>query len=474
MLNQELIDAVTQLDFPGVILLAADATHRLMGVNPFGCRIASQSAQALRGQLWFEAFVDQAEQASARAMLEDFVAGEREGRHLETSLEGARFAWRPARVPGSEQTFFLLGEDVTARHQIAHDLVTAEAKMHAVVQTAADGIVTINERGIMQTVNAAALRIFGYTAQEMVGNNVSMLMPSPDREQHNGYLRNYIQTGVAGIIGKGREVMAMRKDGTRFPIYLAVSEVKDDVRLFTGIVRDLTNEKRLQRELQEQEALATLGRMAAVVAHEVKNPLAGIAGVIQILRGRQPEGSEERQIMADVLDRIDALVETIQDMLLYARPRELKLVRTGISELLRESARLLEKDEHARGVEVQVPDTDCQVELDVGYLREALLNLYLNAAQAMHGKGLIRTELESRDGFCHVRIIDSGPGIPAEIRDKVMEPFFTTKGRGTGLGLALVKRVVERHGGKVRIDSPPGGGTVVTLVLPHVRPPGAS
>jgi PAS domain S-box-containing protein len=472
MPSQEVINVVAQLDFPGVVLLAADPGHRLLGVNPYGCEIAKQAEPALRGQQWAKVFVDAADQDVARAMFDAFVAGEwGEGRHLETSLRETRLAWRPARVPGSANAVFLLGEDVTARHQMAHDLMTSEAKMHAVVQTAADGIITINDRGIMQTVNQAAVRIFGYTPQEMVGNNVSMLMPSPDREQHDGYLRNYLKTGVAGIIGKGREVTALRKDGTRFPAYLAISEVKDDVRLFTGIVHDLTNEKRLQREMQQQEALATLGRMAAVVAHEVKNPLAGIAGVIQILRGRQPADAPERQIMTDVLDRIDALVDTIQDMLLYARPRELKPVRTNLAELLRESARLLEKDDHAKDVRVDVPDGDRYVEVDIGYFREALLNIFLNAAQAMNGKGAIRAEIEDAGGFCRVRIIDNGPGIPAEIRDKVMEPFFTTKGKGTGLGLALVKRVVERHGGHVSIDCPKGGGTIVTLSLPHTHRP---
>jgi two-component system, LuxR family, sensor kinase FixL len=341
-----------------------------------------------------------------------------------------------------------------------------EEQHKAILEDAVEGIITINERGIIQSANKAARGMFGYAEAEIFGKNVSMLMPSSDREQHDGYLRRYIETRVAGIIGKGREVIGERKNGEQFPIYLSISDVRDAAGVFTGVVRDLTGQKRMQAKLVEQEALATLGRMSAVVAHEVKNPLAGIAGVIQILRSRLPEGSEEQDIMNEVLARIDALVETLQDILLFSRPREFRLAPVTVTGLMRETARLVESDPRTRGIEVSVPESDVEVTADVGYLREAFLNVLLNAAQAMGGNGVIKTGIRADGGHCEIQVIDSGPGVPEKVRSRVFEPFFTTKGRGTGLGLALVKRVVERHGGEVSLDCPPEGSTVVTLRLP--------
>lgn len=458
------------------MLLCINARDELQGVNPFGCELVGQSEQQLLGKRWFEAFVDPDQRKKAGELSERIFRGNPalngtfDFQLKRPSGELRRFAWRPAREPAAfdeDQVYFILGQDVTERDKARHDLDTAERQMHAVVESAADGIITIDHRGIIQTVNQAGQNLFGYTSDELVGRNVSMLMPSPDRERHDGYLAKYIETGVAGIIGKGREVVALKKDGTEFPIYLAVSEVKDGVHLFTGIVRDLTHEKELQGKLQQQEALATLGKMAAVVAHEVRNPLAGIAGVIQILRGRAEKSGTEYAIMGDVLERIDALVETISDLLLYARPRDLRRQPIRVTDLLAESGRLVKADPQSGEIEIEVADSDAVVHIDLEYLREAVLNLMLNAAQAMGGKGAIRTEIEKCDDHCCVRILDAGPGIPADIRGKVFEPFFTTKGRGTGLGLALVKRVAERHGGALSIKCPESGGTVVTLKLPY-------
>lgn len=238
------------------------------------------------------------------------------------------------------------------------------------------------------------------------------------------------------------------------------------MRVYTGVLRDLTREKQLQKKLQDQEALATLGRMAAVVAHEVRNPLAGISGVIQIFRDKLAKDSAEYAVLGDVLTRIDALVETIQDLLLYARPRALRLQPVRLSDLLAQSVRLVEEDPRFRAVEITVASSETSLQLDADYFREVLLNLLINAAQAMNGAGKIRCTVEEGGGHVHLRIADNGPGIHPDTIPKVFDAFFTTKGRGTGLGLAFVKNVVERHGGHASIDCPVCGGTVVSLILP--------
>lgn len=479
------------LDIAGVMLLGLDDQARITLLNRRGYELLGAAGERLLGRDWIEEFVPGEVRPAIREMYSEAMKGNRElPVHYENEVlmrDGRRrkFKWHNLILrDGQERLTGVLcsGEDVTDRQRTEEKLEASQAAldrtrnelhateqlMAAVVESAVEGILTIDTDGLILTVNPAACRIFRYEREELIGRNVSMLMPSPDREQHDSYLQRYLQTGVAGIIGRGREVIALRKGNERVPIHLSISDVRDHTtRVFTGVVRDLTEEKRLQRKLQEQEALAAIGQMAAVVAHEVKNPLAGIAGVIQILRGRYPKETGEHQIMGEVLTRIDALVETLQDLLLYARPRELKLADVPLNDLLAETARLLAVDPRSKDVQVEMPVSQCTLKVDVDYMREALLNIYLNAAQAMNGRGEIRTELQDDGNFCVLRIADNGPGIPPEVRNRVFEPFFTTKGRGTGLGLALVKRVIERHGGEVRIDCPPQGGTVVSLTLPH-------
>lgn len=477
----------------GVMLLGLDTKARITLLNPKGHELLRTGGADVRGKDWIAEFLPPEVRKDVREMFDGAMAGKVEMpaqfQNEVLTFDGRRrmFNWQNLLLrdsTGAVSGVLSSGEDVTdiqdaetelksRRQQLVqarHDLVSAEQMMAAIVENAVEGIITINEQGIVQSANKAAQRIFGYEQPELIGRNVSMLMPSPDREQHDGYLRKYIDTGVAGIIGKGREVVAVRKDGTRVPIYLSVSDVRQGAGVFTGIVRDLTEQKRLQAKLIEQEALATLGRMAAVVAHEVKNPMAGISGVIQIVQQRLGPGHEFQPVLNEVLERIDALVETLQDILLYARPRELRVERVKIAELLRETARLVNNDARASAVRIEIPDSDCDLDLDVAYMREALLNVLLNAAQAMGGKGTIRTETEVQQGKCCVRISDSGPGMPPEVLARAFEPFFTTKGRGTGLGLSLVRSVVERHGGDVQIQCPATGGTVVSLRLPRATP----
>ncbi|MCA8946901.1 MAG: PAS domain S-box protein [Planctomycetes bacterium] len=474
--HEELINGIQSLDFPGLILIGTDNKHRVLVASSHAIQLIGKRRSEVIGSHWYDVFVDAEWRDLARSECDRFVKhGWGSHEYLETKLTTAGgdvhlISWRPAKLSDREGNFsaiFCIGEDVTELAEARTELADIGQFMRSVVDTAAEGIIAINSRGEIRTVNQAAERLFGWSADELVGRNVSTLMPDPWASEHDSYIQNYERSRVPKIIGIGREVSAKRKDGTLFPAYLSVSEVTGGI--YTGIVRDLSAEKVLQQQLQEQEALATLGKMAAVVAHEVRNPLAGIAGVIQVLRSRSSGGTPEHEIMGDVLSRIDSLVETINDLLLYARPRELRPVPVRISELLAESARLVENTPGCEGIRVDVPKSEYAVNVDVEYLREALLNVLLNAAQAMGGKGRILAQVQDCDDHCCVHITDSGPGIPADIRDKVFEPFFTTKGRGTGLGLALVKRVAERHGGEIAIKCPPEGGTVVTVRLPYHR-----
>src|SRR5205823_3603898 len=200
--------------------------------------------------------------------------------------------------------------------------------------------------GRIDAYNPAAERLFGYTRPEVLGQNVKLLMPEPYRGEHDGYMARYLTTGQKRIIGIGREVTGQRKDGTTFPVHLSVGEMHvGGERKFTGIIHDLTERVRMEQQLREQSALTRLGEMAAVVAHEVKNPLTGIRGAIQVIGGRLPSGSKDVQIIGDIVARIDALNDLMKDLLLFARPPQPRVAPVDVLSLLKTVADLLGQDQ---------------------------------------------------------------------------------------------------------------------------------
>lgn len=490
----------------------------------------------------------------------------------------------------------------TAHAALLGNLADQEAFNRAIVETVVDGVLVIDHRGIVERFNPAAEKLFGYAADEVIGRNVNMLMPAPYSAEHDRYLANYLQSGQAKIIGIGRDVEGRRKDGSVFPLRLAVGEMRVGAeRKFTGVVHDLTAERRLedqaraererldlaakgaldglwewnivtgaeyfsdrwfellgyapgevaqvyetwesslhpddktgvleavQRHLQhrvpfdveyrlrtksgvyrwyhasgqaawdatgtatrmagsirdvtearrvetlmhEQATLARVGQMAAVVAHEVRNPLAAIRGVVEIIRTRFPEESTDRRVLGDLLTRVDALDALVTDLLVYTKPAAPKMASASIMALLRDSVALVGHDPACAGIRVEVTGDDVRLMVDSLQVSRAILNLLNNAVQAMRGQGTIVVSGRLEPSVYRIEIRDSGPGMPPEVLERSLEPFFTTKTRGTGLGLPIARQVVERHGGTLRIESHAGAGTSVTVELPASAPPQA-
>jgi two-component system sensor kinase FixL len=347
-------------------------------------------------------------------------------------------------------------------------LATARAeRLSTIFNTTVDGMIVISDRGEIESLNHAGERLFGYAEADVLGRNVSMLMPSPYHAEHDEYLRRYLDTGEARIIGTGREVRGLRRDGSEFPLHLSVGEMHiDGTRKFTGVLHDLSARARLDEQLREQTALARLGEMAAVIAHEVKNPLAGIRGAIQVIGGRMPPEQRDAGMIKEIINRIDALDTMMRDLLLFARPPKPKRAPLDVLPLLKAIAVFLKDDEALRDVEIVIDGTAPPLVADAEMLRMVFHNLLVNAAHAMHGRGRILVSVITRDAMCRVTVADSGEGISPEIRGKIFQPFFTTKARGTGLGLPTAKRFVEAHDGRITIDCPPTGGTAVTVELP--------
>src|SRR5436190_4774297 len=248
--------------------------------------------------------------------------------------------------------------DESAFDRLEDRLRASEARWRSIVESAVDGIVVIDSRGRIEAFNPAAERLFGYSEAEVFGKNVNILMPSPYHEEHDGYMARYLTTGDAKIIGIGREVSGKRSDGTVFPLHLSVGEMSvNGERKFTGILHDLSARIRIEERLREQTALARLGEMAAVIAHEVKNPLAGIRGAIQVIGGRLPKESKDATVVKEILTRIDGLNELMKDLLLFARPPQPRLAPVDPARLIQITADLLSSDPAINGVAIQLAGT---------------------------------------------------------------------------------------------------------------------
>jgi two-component system sensor kinase FixL len=370
-------------------------------------------------------------------------------------------------VVGGERKFTGMLHDLSQRVRLEEQLRASEARWRAIIESAVDGIIVIDTHGRIEAFNPGAKRLFGYTEEEVRGRNVDILMPSPYREEHDTYLSRYLATGRAKIIGIGREVTGRRKDGTTFPLHLSVGQIMlGGERKFTGILHDLSARVRMEEQLREQAALAKLGEMAAVIAHEVKNPLAGIRGAVQVIGGRMASDSRDALMMKEIVARIDALDGMVKDLLLFARPPTPTRSPTDVVPIVSIAASLLGQDPSLRGIEIEVEGSAPLVQADAEMLKIVFQNLLVNAAHAMDGRGRIRVAVDAADATCQIVVTDSGPGIPPEIRERIFTPFFTTKARGSGLGLPTAKRLIEAHEGQISVDCPPTGGTSVKVRLP--------
>lgn len=483
-----------------------------------------------------------------------------------------------------------------------NEILASVNLLEALIQSAVDAIVVIDEKGIIQFVNPAAEQFFDYPATDLIEKNVSMLLPSPYRQEHDGYLKSYLETGIAKIIGIGREVEGLSSKGKAIPVHLAVSEFRvesqKDKRFFAGVLRDIskiketekalreekekvqktldiagvmllvidpdekialinkkgaeilgydevellgqnwfetcipeaaraqvreyfgglrdgprgpdesfendvitragerrllywkntvlrsesgefvgtlssgtdiTDHRRLTQQLIDQKSLARLGEMAAVVAHEVRNPIAGISGAIRILKSRMPEQFPDRHILEEVIERLDSLNNIVNDLLVFARPQKARLKPVPISLLIEHCQSLLRQDPQFEKLKMTLSGPELTVMADQNILSQVLTNVLINAAQAMDYEGQVDICIAKAETarMCRLTIRDRGPGIPSEQLEKIFEPFFTTKSRGTGLGLAISKRAVEElHGGQMLVESQVGEGTTVTLCLP--------
>jgi two-component system sensor kinase FixL len=374
----------------------------------------------------------------------------------------------------------------------AANLGAREAHLRSILDAVPDATVVIDERGILQSFSAAAERLVGYKESAVTGKNVSILMPSPYRQEHDRYISRYLTTGEKRIIGIDRVVTGQRKDGSTFPMKLAVGEMQSGAgRFFTGFIRDLTERQETEHQLQELETelarlsrLTAMGEMASTLAHEINQPLSAISNYLQGC-GRllesvdHPNVPKIRDALAETTKQTLRAGHIIRQLREFVARGEIEKRPENISKLVEEASALALVGAQEEGVKPRFSfesHTE-SVLVEKVQIQQVLLNLMRNAIEAMHDCGrkelLVTTKAVDGD-MIEVSVADTGPGIAEEIADRLFQPFVTTKPSGMGVGLSISKRIIEAHGGEMWAEPNPGGGTVFRFTVRQAAETGPS
>ncbi|PWR21817.1 sensor histidine kinase [Zavarzinia compransoris] len=363
--------------------------------------------------------------------------------------------------------------------------------LRSILDTVPDAMVVIDRQGVMRSFSLAAERLFGWTAAEAVGRNVSLLMPEPYRRHHDGYLDRYARTGERRIIGVGRVIVGQRKDGSTFPMELHVGEAKGAEPFFTGFVRDLSERQQVEARLQDLQGelvhvsrLMAVGEMASMLAHELNQPLSAIANLLTGARRLQERGRPEdepkiREAMQKAAQQALRAGDIIHRMRNFVSRGDGERAIENLSKVVEEAAALALVGAKERRVDVRFnldPGAD-GVLVDRVQIQQVLLNLIRNAIEAMQDapqRSLLIATLRRDDGFALVSVADTGSGIADEVRDRLFQPFMTTKPQGMGVGLSISRSIVDAHGGRIWAEANPAGGTIFRFTLPPLPTEGSA
>lgn len=374
--------------------------------------------------------------------------------------------------------------DQQAEDAFQPERAVAESRLRAVIETAVDGVILIDGRGLILLYNPACERIFGYSLREVLGRNVKMLMPPPYHDEHDGYIAHYQRTGERRIIGIGREVYGRRKDGTVFPMELSVGEVKESGQVtYVGIVRDISERRQTHQRMTEMQAelmhvsrLSAMGEMATTLAHELNQPLTAVMNYVQATR-RMLE-SPDRFGPQKIAETMDKAVEQalragqiIRRLREFIRKGETERAMADIGQVVREASALGLVGAAELGILVRsdIEPALPPVLIDQIQIQQVVLNLVRNSVEALahvERRELTITVRRDGKGLVEIAVSDSGPGLAQEVAERLFQPFVTTKPTGTGIGLSISRSIVEAHGGRLSAAANPGGGVTFRFTLP--------
>ncbi|MDP3255098.1 PAS domain-containing sensor histidine kinase [Bosea sp. (in: a-proteobacteria)] len=393
--------------------------------------------------------------------------------------------WVVAETEGEAGTSIIeTNVDVSDLRTMQAHLLAREAHLRSILDTVPEAMIVIDESGTITSFSAAAEKLFGFATSEVLGRNVRMLMPQPDRDAHDGYMERYLETGQRRIIGYGRVVTGQKKDGTEFPMELAIGEARAaGRRIFTGFIRDLTSRHRIEEELRQAHKMEAVGQLTGGIAHDFNNLLTVVSGNLEMIERRLTD-DRARALLREAQSAAEDGAKLTAQLLAFGRKQPLNAKRADIGPLVSRFSDLLRR---ALGETIElrmiVSGSPGPALVDASQLQNALLNLALNARDAMPRGGRLTVEIspakldadyasmypEVRTGsYVLISVTDTGAGMPPEVRKRAFEPFFTTKGvgAGTGLGLSMVYGFTKQSGGHVQLYSEVGEGTSVRLFLP--------
>ena len=386
---------------------------------------------------------------------------------------------------GELRGFAKIVSDITEKRASENTIRARESHLSSILSTVPDAMVVIDEYGTILSFSAAAQALFGYTEEQVVGRNVSLLMPSPDRERHGGYILRYLETGERRIIGKGRVVFAARSDGSTFPMELSIGEANTGAeRIFTGFIRDLTERRQAEARLEDLQAelihvsrVSAMGSMASTLAHELNQPIGAIANYVEAVRDRLVDlDPEELPMLVEALN--DAAKDAQRAGDIVRRLREFvsrgEVARTveRLPTLINEASVLGLIGARERGIEARF-DLDpyaSPVFVDRVQIQQVLINLVRNACEAMRDQEEERrvtvTSQLDRPGFARITVADTGPGVAPEIADRLFTAFVSSKQDGMGLGLSICRTIIEANEGRIWMEPGEHGGARFHFTLP--------
>ncbi|MGE3803411.1 MAG: PAS domain S-box protein [Gemmataceae bacterium] len=466
-----------------------DLDGRVMTWNSGAERILGYRADEIVGQHYSKFFTPEESAHQPNVELGQAVAeGRSDAVGWRIRKDGSRF-WAngvlTALLDGSGKArgYIKITRDLTEQHR-AHLL------LRSILDSSPDSVICIDQQGLIETVNRTTERMFGYTASELIGQNVKLLMPEPYHSQHDSYVSNYLRTGLPKVIGTGRQADARRKDGSTFPVELSVTEFQTNgSRHFTGVIHDITRREELERQLQQSQKMEAFGQLAGGVAHDFNNLLTIIGGYSDVLLAQTP-GHEARRGPLEQIQRAGQRAASLtRQLLAFSRQQLLEPKVLNLNVVVSDTEKMLQRliGEDVQLVAVLSPQLH-RVKVDPGQIEQVVMNLAVNARDAMPeggqltietknvelGEDYCRSHLEARPGqYVLLAVTDTGCGMPPEVKARVFEPFFTTKGpaRGTGLGLSVVHGIIKQSGGSIDAYSEVGTGTTFKIYLPAVAAP---
>ena len=376
-----------------------------------------------------------------------------------------------------------IARDITAEKNVRSTLQEGEAQLLSIIEAIPDGMIVMNENGIVRSFSPAAERIFGYTAAEVCGRNVKMLMPSPDRERHDSYLARYRKTGERRIIGIGRTVQGRRKDGSLFPMDLAVGEARaGSVRQFIGFVRDVTQRQETERRLLEVQSelvhvarISAMGEMATTLAHELNQPLTAVTNYAEAARQLMagtglPVPEKVGEFMTKAAAQAERAGQIIRRLRGFVEKREVQRTRESLNDVVQEAANLATIGAKVDGVEVnyELAGELPPIMVDKTQIQQVVVNLVRNAIDILRDaerRTVVISTAAVDGGEQEVAVADSGPGISPVVAERLFQPFVTSKKGGMGIGLAVSRSIIEAHGGRLWAESGGSGGAIFRFRL---------